>query len=52
MVDKLKFFDLKEKKSFTTDKFTVKSIKGRRFAMATSPAGTKASRIVGKDFKR
>ena len=45
---KLKFYDLKAKKAFNTDKYTKKTIKGRNFAIATSPTGTKAYRIMGK----
>ena len=48
---KLKFFDLKEKKAFTTDKFKIEERGKRRFAIAESPSGTKSFRIVGKDFK-
>jgi len=48
----LKFYDLKAKKSFTTDKFTIVNGKnGRRFAKTISPSGVKSMRIVGKDFK-
>lgn len=50
---KLKFFDVKAKKSFSTDKFVLKTIKGKRFAVATSPfSKIKAYRIVSKKFKR
>ena len=50
----LKFYDLKKKKSFTTDKFkfVMKSTRSgkRYFAVATAPSGVKSWRIVGKDF--
>jgi hypothetical protein len=48
---KLKFFDMVAKKSFETDKFKLINKKGRKFAVATSPSGKDAYRIVGKDFK-
>ena len=49
---KLKFYDLKEKKSFSTDKFEIETKKGRKFAIAKSPKGNKARRFVAKDFKK
>ena len=45
---KLKFYDLKAKKSFSTDKYTAKTKKGRRFAVAKTPSGSTAWRILGK----
>lgn len=45
---KLKFYDVRAKRAFQTDKFVTKKIKGRNFAIATSPTGTKAYRIMGK----
>ncbi len=49
----LKFYDLKKRKSFYTDKYKVfskKSIKGTRyFAETTSPSGTKSTRLISKD---
>ncbi len=54
---KLKFFDVKAKKSFTTDKFRVESRtskSGRKtnFAIATSPfSGIESFRIVAANFK-
>ncbi len=48
---KLKFTDLKTKKQFETDKFELKTIKGRkRMAIAISPSGVKSARFVAKDF--
>ena len=44
----LKFFDLKDKKSFTTDKFTTFEKGGRKFAKTTAPSGVKSVRIIGK----
>ncbi len=55
---KLKFFDVKAKKSFTTDEFRVenrtsKSGRKTRFAIAVSPfTGNESFRIVSKDFKK
>jgi len=49
---KLKFIDMKTKKTFLTDKFIVKVMKnGRKAAVATSPSGSKSFRFVAKDFK-
>jgi len=48
---KLKFIDLKTKKIFTTDDFTIKVKGGRKFAIAKAPSGIKVSRFVSKDFK-
>lgn len=51
---KLKFYDLKKKKSFTTNryKFTKKKTKTgmRYFAIAKAPSGIPSWRIVSKDF--
>ncbi len=54
---KLKFRDLKAKKTFETDKFEVISKKNKKgnmmkFAVTTAPSGAKAFRIVSKDFKK
>jgi hypothetical protein len=46
---KLKFYDLKAKKSFTTDKYAMKTKSGRKFAVAKTPSGSTAYRIVGKN---
>ena len=44
---RLKFFDLKTKKSFTTDKFTIKTTKnGRKMAITKAPSGAKAARFI------
>ncbi len=48
----LKFFDLKARKVFMTDKFTIVTRSGRRFAVAIAPSGIKSFRIIGKDFRR
>jgi len=45
----LKFYDVKAKKSFTTDKYKIVVKKGRRFAIAKSPlTGIDAYRIVAR----
>lgn len=49
---KLKFFDLKRKKPFTTDKFKIVTKSGRKFAVAKAPSGVESYRIVSKDFKK
>ena len=47
---KLKFYDMKSKKAFTTDKYKIvnKKVRGkmRRFAVADAPSGIKAWRIM------
>ena len=51
---KLKFYDMKVKKAFTTDKYVFISKKTRAgmryFAIANAPSGVKAYRIVSKLF--
>ena len=49
---KLKFFDLRTKKSFITDEFKVEVKNGRKMAVAISPSGSKAVRFVKKDFTK
>jgi len=53
---RLKFYDVKGKTSFTTDKFTLTSRRTTKgmtyFAVAKAPSGIKAWRIVSKDFYR
>ena len=52
----LKFYDLKSRKSFSTDKYKIvpKKVKGktRYFAVAKAPSGIDAWRIVGNDFAK
>ena len=49
----LKFYDFLGKKSFTTNKFTLKKTKkGCQFAVVKAPSGIKAYRFVGKNFKK
>lgn len=45
---KLKFYDLKAKKSFQTDKYAERMKSGRRFAVASTPTGGTAWRVLGK----
>ena len=53
---KLKFYDVKKKKRFTTDRFVFKTRRNTRtkrtvyFAVANAPSGIKSWRIVSKDF--
>ena len=50
----LKFFDVKRKKGFSTDKFKFvgKKVNGkiRHFAVAKAPSGIEAWRVVSNDF--
>lgn len=48
----LKFYDLKKKKPFTTDKYTIEKKGKRWFAVTTAPSGAKAMRIVSNDFAK
>lgn len=45
---KLKFYDMKGKKSFSTDKYTAKVKSGRKFVVAKTPSGSTAWRIMSK----
>jgi hypothetical protein len=45
---KLKFYDLKSRKIFHTDKYVIKVKGKRRFAVAKAPSGIKSWRIVKK----
>lgn len=47
-MEKLKFYDLKGKKIFYSDKYKYVSKKGRRYAVTKAPSGIMAWRIVGK----
>jgi hypothetical protein len=55
-MNKLKFYDLKKRKGFTTNKFVFKTRRNPRskrttyFAVADAPSGIKSWRIVSKDF--
>lgn len=49
---KLKFFDVKAKKVFFSDKYkVVTSANGRKRAVTIAPSGAKAGVFVGKNFK-
>jgi hypothetical protein len=48
MATKLKFYDLKAKKAFTTSSYSTVKKSGRKFAVAKTPSGSKAFRILGK----
>ena len=52
IMEKLKFYDVKGKKKFTSTKYKYKNIKGRRFAIAKAPSGIDAYRIVGMAKKK
>jgi len=46
----IKFYDVKGKKTFLTDKYRLLMKSGRRFAVAKAPSGIESYRIVSKDF--
>ena len=48
----LKFFDLRTKKPFVTDKFKIEVSNGRKRAVTISPSGFKSVRFVSKDFRK
>lgn len=52
----LKFYDMKKKKSFTSDKFKIVAKKTKRgmsyFAVTKAPSGAESWRIVSRDFAR
>lgn len=50
-MEKLKFYDLKAKKAFTTDVYKLVTKKGRNFATCTAPSGVTSFRIVAKPKK-
>jgi hypothetical protein len=47
-MEKLKFYDVKAKKGFTTDKYKSVAKKGRKFLVAKAPSGVTAWRIAVK----
>ena len=47
MAERLKFYDVKGKKSFTTDKYRTTTRNGRRFAVAKAPSGVESWRVLG-----
>jgi hypothetical protein len=50
-MEKLKFYDVKGKKSFTSDKYKLVTKSGRNFAVCKAPSGIDAYRIVAKPKK-
>lgn len=50
-MEKLKFYSVGKKKSFTTDDWKVVNKSGRRFAVAKYQ-GSDCYRILGKDIKK
>ena len=48
-MEELKFYDVKTRKSFTSKEYEIKiNKKGMRYAVAKTPSGSKAFRIIGK----
>ena len=47
-MDKLKFYDLKARKAFISNKYKLVTKKGRNFAIAKAPSGCDSYRIVAK----
>lgn len=45
---KLKFYDFGAKQSFTTSKYKIVMKKGRKYAVADAPSGSKSWRAVKK----
>ena len=50
-MESLKFYDMKAKKSFMSNKYKIITKKNRKFAVAKAPSGVDSYRIVGKNFK-
>jgi len=50
--EELDFYDVKAKKSFTTNVYKIKERNGRRFAVAVSPEGTESWRVLGNSAKK
>jgi hypothetical protein len=48
MAMKMKFYDLRAKKTFMTDKYKPVTKSGRHFIVATTPSGSKAWMIKPK----
>lgn len=49
-MEKLSFYDVKTKKKFETDTYSIKEKGGRCFAVTKSPAGShECWRVLGKD---
>lgn len=47
-MEKLKFYDLRDRKSFMSDKYRIVRKKGRKFAVCIAPSGVQSYRIIGK----
>lgn len=47
-MEKLKFYDLKARKAFTSSNYKVVTKSGRRFAVTKAPSGINSQVIVGK----
>jgi hypothetical protein len=47
-MEKLKFYDVKSKKSFITANYKIVKKSGKTFAVAKAPSGIEAYRILGK----
>jgi len=53
---KIKFYDVRKRKGFTSDRFVFRTKRNTRtkktvyFAVANAPSGIKSWRIVSKDF--
>ena len=45
----LTFYDMKAKKPFETDKYSVITERGRRVAITTAPSGARARSFMPKD---
>ena len=52
MNKKLEFYDLKKRKSFRTENYTVKTVRGRKAAVAKAPSGATSYRFLPSNFKR
>lgn len=46
MVEKLTFYDLKNRKKFTTEAYKVVTKNGRKMAVAKAPSGITATRFM------
>lgn len=52
MAEKLKFYDLRKKKPFTTTEYTIKKEKGRYHAACIAPSGCKARIFISEEFAK
>ena len=52
MAEKLKFYDLRKKKAFTTTEYTIKKEKGRYHAACIAPSGCKARIFISEEFAK